>query len=59
MTADVIPLPKRPDYLSEVKNGIELVKKLNGTGGHNQQTINLILEKMADDLNKHREQKRR
>lgn len=59
MTADVIQLPKRPDYLSEVQNGIELVKKLNGKGGHNQQTINLILEKMADDLNKHREQKRR
>ena len=59
MSADVIPLPKCPDYLSEVQNGITLLKTFNGTGGHNQQTINLILEKMADDLNKHREQKRR
>ena len=50
MTADVIPLPKRPDYLSEVQNGIELLQKLTRAGGHNQQTIQLILEKMADDM---------
>ncbi|WP_428945273.1 hypothetical protein ACQK5W_04125 [Pantoea sp. FN060301] len=59
MTADVIPLPKRPDYLSEVQNGIELLKKFNNTGGHNQMTISLILEKMADDLANAQGQKRR
>ncbi|WP_338561843.1 hypothetical protein VRC02_05990 [Erwinia sp. E_sp_B01_3] len=55
MTAEVIPL-KRPDHLQEVSNGLSLLKTFHATGGHNHQTVSLIMAKMADDLAKAQEQ---
>lgn len=51
MTDNVIPL-KQPDHLSEVGAGLTLLKMLHQTGGHNAQTITLIMEKMEIDLAK-------
>lgn len=58
MTAEVIPL-KRPDHLTEVGAGLTLLKMFHQTGGHNEQTITLIMEKMENDLAMAQEQKTR
>jgi len=55
MTAEIIPI-KQPDHLAEVDAGLTLLKMFHRTGGHNQQTISLIMAKMTDDLAKAREQ---
>lgn len=49
MTADVIPI-KRPDHLAEVIAGLTLLQMFHEIGGHNAQTISLIMAKMEDDL---------
>lgn len=49
MTDNVIQI-KRPDHLAEVSAGLTLLKMFHKTGGHNAQTITLIMEKMEIDL---------
>lgn len=56
MTAEIIPIKPRADHLAEVSNGLTLLKMFHRTGGHNEQTISLIMAKMEDDLAKAREQ---
>lgn len=52
MTAKIMPINSRPDHLSEVSAGLALLKMFHKTGGHNHQTIELIMAKMEDDLAK-------
>ncbi|MEZ0582464.1 hypothetical protein ACA373_05625 [Erwinia sp. STN24] len=52
MTAEIISIKTRPDHLSEVSAGLALLKMFHKTGGHNHQTIELIMAKMEDDLAK-------
>lgn len=52
MTAEIMPIKSRPDHLSEVCAGLALLKMFHKTGGHNHQTIELIMAKMEDDLAK-------
>jgi len=62
MTAEIIPMKQKdqqPDHLAEVDAGLTLLKMFHRTGGHNQQTISLIMAKMTDDLAKAREQTER
>ncbi|MEM6050502.1 hypothetical protein AAH450_07950 [Erwinia sp. P7711] len=54
MSAEVIQI-KRPDHLAEVGAGLTLLKMFHKTGGHNAQTITLIMEKMEIDLAKAQE----
>lgn len=54
MTAEVIPL-KRLNQLESVSAGLTLLKMFHKTGGHNAQTITLIMEKMEIDLAKAQE----
>lgn len=58
MTAETIST-KQADHLAEVDAGLTLLKMFHRTGGHNQQTISLIMAKMEDDLAKAREQTER
>lgn len=57
--ADNVIQIKCPDHLAEVSAGLTLLQMFHKTGGHNTQTITLIMEKMTDDLAKAREQKNR
>jgi hypothetical protein len=52
MTAEIISIKPRADHLSEVSAGLALLKMFHKTGGHNHQTIELIMAKMEDDLAK-------
>ncbi|MCP1440809.1 hypothetical protein J3D56_004245 [Erwinia persicina] len=52
MTAEIMPIKSRTDHLSEVSAGLALLKMFHKTGGHNHQTIELIMAKMEDDLAK-------
>lgn len=54
MTDNVIQI-KRPDHLESVSAGLTLLKMFHKTGGHNAQTITLIMEKMEIDLAKAQE----
>ncbi|WP_380177788.1 hypothetical protein [Kalamiella sp. sgz302252] len=55
MKAEIIPIKPRPDHLSEVSAGLALLKMFHETGGHNKQTVELIMAKMEDDLAKAQE----
>lgn len=50
---------KHPNHLAEVSAGLTLLKMFHQTGGHNEQTITLIMEKMEIDLAKSQEQNTR
>lgn len=54
MTDNVIQI-KCPDHLESVSAGLTLLKMFHMTGGHNAQTITLIMEKMEIDLAKAQE----
>lgn len=54
MTSEIIPF-KQADHLADVSAGLTLLQMFHNTGGHNAQTITLIMEKMEIDLAKAQE----
>lgn len=54
MTSEIIPF-KQADHLADVSAGLMLLQIFHKTGGHNAQTITLIMEKMEIDLAKAQE----
>lgn len=47
---------KIADHLQELSDGLTILKMFHMIGGHNAQTITLIIEKMEIDLAKAQEQ---